>query len=303
MSQFSDLAQYLTTKLNAIITALNGKVDKVTGKGLSTEDYTTSDKNKLSGIESGAQVNVGDTFDETGNYVDLRAQATTKADVGLGNVDNTSDANKPVSTAQQTALDDKVDKVSGKGLSTNDYTNSAKSKLTGIESGAQVNNNDFDQIRFLDNTGTPIQNVSAAQPSDRIDLKLLGQLTGNWDSTNSVFELDVDPQSVATGSTAGLVIVGRGLNVDGSGNVSVDTSVIAPKSYVDQEINGLLNSAPGTLDTLNELAAALGDDPNFATTITNQISTVSGEVTTLENDIGTSAEFETYMDANLSTIS
>ena len=37
----------------------------------------------------------------------------TKAQVGLGNVDNTSDANKPVSTAQQTALDGKADKVTG----------------------------------------------------------------------------------------------------------------------------------------------------------------------------------------------
>ena len=43
----------------------------------------------------------------------------TKADLSLGNVDNTSDANKPVSTATQTALDTKVDKVSGKGLLTN----------------------------------------------------------------------------------------------------------------------------------------------------------------------------------------
>ncbi|MGY8866839.1 MAG: hypothetical protein ACKVJK_14675, partial [Methylophagaceae bacterium] len=35
----------------------------------------------------------------------------------------------------------------------------------------------------------------------------------------------------------------------------------------------LVDSAPSTLDTLNELAAALGDDPNFATTVTNSIAT------------------------------
>lgn len=40
----------------------------------------------------------------------------TKSQVGLGNVDNTSDANKPVSTAQQTALNKKVDKVDGSSL-------------------------------------------------------------------------------------------------------------------------------------------------------------------------------------------
>ena len=38
----------------AVLNALNGKVDKVDGKSLSTEDYTTEEKNKLSGIESGA---------------------------------------------------------------------------------------------------------------------------------------------------------------------------------------------------------------------------------------------------------
>lgn len=38
-------------------------------------------------------------------------------------------------------------------------------------------------------------------------------------------------------------------------------------------IAALIDSSPGTLDTLNELAAALGDDPNFATTVTNAIAT------------------------------
>ena len=40
-----------------VTAALSGKVDKVSGKGLSTNDYTTTEKNKLAGIESGAQVN------------------------------------------------------------------------------------------------------------------------------------------------------------------------------------------------------------------------------------------------------
>jgi len=47
----------------------------------------------------------------------------------------------------------------------------------------------------------------------------------------------------------------------------------ANKAYVDTEVAGIVDSAPGTLDTLNELAAALGDDPNFATTVTNSIGT------------------------------
>lgn len=44
-----------------------------------------------------------------------------KVDIGLPNVDNTSDLDKPISTATQEALDLKVDKVAGKGLSTDDF--------------------------------------------------------------------------------------------------------------------------------------------------------------------------------------
>ena len=56
----------------------------------------------------------------------------TKSQVGLGSVDNTSDANKPISNDTQSALNNKVDKVTGKGLSTEDYTTTEKSKLASI---------------------------------------------------------------------------------------------------------------------------------------------------------------------------
>ena len=46
---------------------------------------------------------------------------------------------------------------------------------------------------------------------------------------------------------------------------------LATETYVNNKVAGLVDSAPSTLDTLNELAAALGDDPNFATTIATQI--------------------------------
>ena len=47
----------------------------------------------------------------------------------------------------------------------------------------------------------------------------------------------------------------------------------ANTAFVQQEIAALVDSAPGTLNTLNELAAALGDDANFSTTVTNSIAT------------------------------
>lgn len=57
----------------------------------------------------------------------------TADDVGLGSVDNTSDEDKPVSAAQLAALDGKVDKVAGMGLSSNDFTDPLRDKLIGLE--------------------------------------------------------------------------------------------------------------------------------------------------------------------------
>ena len=56
-------------------------------------------------------------------------------------------------------------------------------------------------------------------------------------------------------------------------NTAIASSNTAMKNYVDAEVAGIVNSAPTTLDTLNELAAALGDDPDFATTTATNIGT------------------------------
>ena len=56
-------------------------------------------------------------------------------------------------------------------------------------------------------------------------------------------------------------------------NTTVIPSItgLATETYVDQKVAGIVDSAPETLNTLNELATALGDDPNFATTIATEI--------------------------------
>jgi hypothetical protein len=55
-------------------------------------------------------------------------------------------------------------------------------------------------------------------------------------------------------------------------SAATSTTQIATTAFVRTEVSSLVDSAPSTLDTLNELAAALGDDPNFATTVTNSIA-------------------------------
>ncbi len=51
-----------------------------------------------------------------------------------------------------------------------------------------------------------------------------------------------------------------------------DLSGYATETYVDNAVSNLVDSAPSALNTLNELAAALGDDSNFSTTITNALA-------------------------------
>lgn len=116
--------------------------------------------------------NLTSHIDDTAN-----PHKVTKDQVGLSNVDNTSDLNKPISTATQTALDKKldsssyvidaalsntstnpvqnkiissaldtkVDKVEGKSLSTNDFTNVLMAKLDGISEGACSLNVNIDE--------------------------------------------------------------------------------------------------------------------------------------------------------------
>lgn len=91
-----------------------------------------------------------------------------------------------------------------------------------------------------------------------------GNLTGNVTASSG-------------GSTFNNVTVNGTMDVTNTVIANVATPVLsadaANKGYVDTAISNLIDSSPGTLDTLNELAAALGDDPNFATTVTNEIAT------------------------------
>jgi len=60
-----------------------------------------------------------------------------------------------------------------------------------------------------------------------------------------------------------------------------ETTQLANTAFVAAAIRALISSAPGALDTLNELAAALGNDPNFAATMTNALAGKAGKSTTL----------------------
>ena len=61
-------------------------------------------------------------------------------------------------------------------------------------------------------------------------------------------------------------------------NTDIHTPIATIEGMIDTRISGLVNSAPETLDTLKELSDALGNDPNFATTIATQIGSKASSV-------------------------
>jgi hypothetical protein len=104
----TNLAQGTRTATTVPVTSSTGTTATLTVATTSLAGVISSaDKTKLDGVETGAQVNtVTSVAARTGAVV------LTSTDVGLGNVNNTSDANKPVSTAQQTALNLKANLAS-----------------------------------------------------------------------------------------------------------------------------------------------------------------------------------------------
>ncbi len=124
----------IDTKLKTYITTLQAnKVDKEDGKNLSTNDYTNKEKEKLNNIESNAQVNLIEKIQKNGIDIDIINKIVnlilTKNDVGLDNVDNTSDIDKPLSNAAITELAKKLDKTS-KATSTEAIAGTNNTKYT-----------------------------------------------------------------------------------------------------------------------------------------------------------------------------
>ena len=81
-----------------------------------------------------------------------------------------------------------------------------------------------------------------------------------------------DASIVPADLNATLDLTGKTITV-ATASASDNDTTVASTAFVQQELASLVDSAPGTLNTLNELAAALGDDASFSTTVTNSIAT------------------------------
>ena len=136
---------------------------KVNNKALST-DITLS-AGDISGFAAVAT---------SGSYSDLSDKPTVPAP-GTGSSYPTMNGTKALGSQAGYARVDhvhpsdtnKVDKVSGKGLSTNDYTTNEKNKLAGIEAGAEENQNAYGTVRLVNGNDTP-ETIAAGEKEETL---------------------------------------------------------------------------------------------------------------------------------------
>jgi hypothetical protein len=129
-------------------------------------------------------------------------------------------------------------------------------------------NGDFDARLATKNTGALAEGTNlyytTARANSDFDTRLATKSTTNLAEGTNQYYTNTRARGALSGST--------GITYNNTtGAIAIDDTVVATHTYVGTQIANLVASAPSTLDTLNELAAALGDDPNFATTITTAL--------------------------------
>ena len=240
--------------------------------GSSTYEYRNL---YLDGVAQIDTLNVDENTSITGTLnvtgaTTLSTATITSVDINGGTIDNTTIGATTATTGSFTTVDTtgqatlaSVD-IDGGAIDATTIGNTTAAAITGTLITANTN--------FVgDITG----NVTSSGSSTFNNLSASGTITGDvtGDLTGNV-------TASSGSSTFNNVTINGNLDMDASSAATI-TNLTAPtndldaatKKYVDDEVANLVDSSPGTLDTLNELAAALGDDPNFSTTITNSIAT------------------------------
>lgn len=187
-------------------------------------------------------------------------------------------------------LSDKVDKVSGKGLSTNDYTTAEKNKLSGIATGAEVNQNAFSNIAVGTTT------IQADSKTDTLTLTAGSNITLTPNATSDSIEIKAKDTTYndATQSTHGLMSTTDKTKLDGiaegaTANVgtitgvsmngtSVATSGVANITSLPASIlNGAIkNGVTATTQTAGDNSTKVATTAFVKTAVDNAISSITG---------------------------
>ena len=162
-----------------------------------------------------------------------------------------------------------------------------------------------------DITGVTDLNVTGYSYLD--DVEMTGNL-GIKTTEAAVYELEVNGTAYASDISAGSSIkVGNtsitstatslgGTPTAPTANPGTNNTQIATTQFVQTSVANLVDSAPTALDTLNELAAALGDDANFSTTITTRLGNVDVSVNALESTTATHTSDISVLDTSVNAL-
>ena len=292
------------SKLNAIEASADvTDTANVTSAGALMDSELTSIAN-VKALDQSVVSGATPTFTTT-NFTDAsnKRLMTDAQETKLDSVESSADVTDTANVTSAGALMDSelTDLAGVKGVtistlqpkpSEGAFANGDKTKLDAIEAGATADQTD-EEIQdvvgamFSSNTETGI--TATYQDGDgTIDL-VVGTLnqdtTGNADTATKIASITNSDivQLTSSQTLTNKTLTSPVLNTGVSGSAILDEDNMASnsatklssqqsiKAYVDAEVAGVVDSSPAALNTLNELAAALGDDANFSTTTSTSL--------------------------------
>lgn len=234
----------------------------------------------ISGTYGGATKTLEITVDETGQL-----SAVTEYNIAASNLDSLTDVVITTPTSGQVLKYNGTNWVNG-----TDYTGAGgESSGIALTDISATNASGFGTINYNNTTGV-ITYTGVSETEIRSQFTAgtgisYNSTTGAISSTITQYT-DSDARSAV--SVSGDLVYNSATGV--ISYTAPSLASYATTSYVDTAISGLVNSSPATLDTLKELADALGQDANFSTTITTQIGSKLN-----------SADFNSTFDTQLAT--
>jgi nitrogen fixation protein len=228
------------------------KVDKVTGKGLSTEDYTTTEKNKLAGIASGAEVNVNADWNATSGDAQILNKPTIPSVTGFvpytGATTNV-DLGEFELKAGQVTLD--ITPTGTPTVGTTKWNDNLGSSETTLKGGTVVLKNGVDLVARVVNKVTPNTtltkaNYQAVRISGAQGQKLAVQLAQGNNDANSADTIGLVTETIATNQEGFIITMGQIEDINTTGSLQGETWVDGDVLYLSPTTAGRLTNIKPT---------------------------------------------------------